>query len=76
MTDCAVVFVDGNNQRRFLTRLAATDKRISYYLGRLEPRKVPNEGANELLRFLKSLRTKCDQFGQRSRIVIQGNPIS
>jgi len=60
MTDRAIVFVDGNNQRRFLARLAATDKRISYHLGRLEPRTVLNEAAGELRQYLREFNTHCD----------------
>lgn len=47
-------------QRRFLGRLAATDRRISYHLGRLESRRVRNEAAAELLQYLTSLNVRID----------------
>ena len=39
------------NQRSFLASLAAAETRISYHLGRLEPRNVPNEAVKELRRY-------------------------
>jgi uncharacterized LabA/DUF88 family protein len=49
------------NQRRFLASLTAADNRISYHLGRLERRKVPNEAAKELRRYLKQLDMRIDR---------------
>jgi len=47
-------------QRRFLASLCATDRRISARLGRLEMRPVDDPAANELLRYLATLRTRID----------------
>ena len=47
-------------QRRFLASLCATDRRISAHLGRLEVRPVDDPAANELLRYLATLRTRID----------------
>lgn len=58
------------NQRRFLARLAATDKRISYHLGRLEPRAVSNETATDLIRYLKELHTRCDPVVYRDLMAL------
>ncbi len=49
------------DQRRFLASLRATDKRISTHLGRLERRPVEDPAANELRRYLASLRTRIDR---------------
>ena len=43
------------NQRRFLSRLVASDRRISCHLGRLEQRAVRNEAAEDLSRYLGQL---------------------
>lgn len=48
------------DQRRFLAHLAAADPRISYHLGRLEPRAVRNEAAAELRRYLSDLKIRID----------------
>lgn len=49
------------DQRSFLARLAATDPRITHYLGRLEPRKVDNEAAIELRQYLSGLKIRIDK---------------
>lgn len=48
-------------QRRFLSKLMATDRRISHHLGRLETRTVRNPVADELLRRLHRLPTRIDR---------------
>jgi len=48
-------------QRRFLSHLEASDPRISVHLGRLEPRKVKNEAAQELKRYLGGLKVRIDK---------------
>jgi hypothetical protein len=47
-------------QRSFLAGLESTDPRISVHLGRIEPRTVSNEAANELREYLGRLTTKID----------------
>lgn len=47
-------------QRSFLASLTSTDDRISFHLGRIEPRQSNNEAANELRRYLGTLTTKID----------------
>ncbi len=49
------------DQRRFLAKLRATDPRISVHLGRLEPRTVRNEAAEELAEYLHSLPVRIDE---------------
>lgn len=49
------------DQRRFLASLQATDHRISVHLGRLEPRAVDNTAAQELKRYLATLRVPIDK---------------
>jgi uncharacterized LabA/DUF88 family protein len=48
-------------QRRFLAHLAATDRRISVHLGRLEPRPFRNEAVDELRRYLGRLEVRIDK---------------
>lgn len=48
------------DQQRFLDRLRAQDPRISVHPGRLEPRRVANEAAVELKRYLASLKVRID----------------
>lgn len=48
------------NQRSFLASLTAAEKRISYHLGRLEPRMVPNEAVKQLRRYLHELHIRID----------------
>lgn len=48
------------DQRRFLASLTAADKRITVYYGRLESRPTKSDCADELLRYLGSLRTQID----------------
>lgn len=48
------------DQRRFLSSLQATDRRISYHLGRLETRPARNEAAEELLRYLQHVPKRID----------------
>lgn len=48
-------------QRRFLSRLRATDPRISIHLGRLEARTTTNEAALELRQYLSRLRVRIDE---------------
>jgi uncharacterized LabA/DUF88 family protein len=57
-------------QRSFLASLESTDPRISIHLGRIEPRTVSNEAANELRQYLGKLPTKIDAgvFGDLSDI--------
>lgn len=47
-------------QRSFLARLANTDPRISVHFGRIEPRIVANEAANELQDYLTAIKSKLD----------------
>lgn len=49
------------DQRRFLTRLQATDSRITCHLGRLETHLEKNEAARELREYLASLRVRIDK---------------
>ena len=49
-----------NDQRRFLAKLKATDKRISTHLGRLEHRPARNPAARELRHYLANLKIKID----------------
>lgn len=49
-----------SEQQRFLDRLRTQDPRISVHLGRLEPRRVPNETAMALRRYLASLKVRID----------------
>lgn len=49
------------DQRRFLARLTATDSKITHHMGRLEPRKVENEAANEIRKYLGSLKVRIDK---------------
>ncbi len=49
------------DQRRFLAMLSATDKRITTYLGRLEPRFIENDLAKEIKRYLAELPMKIDK---------------
>jgi uncharacterized LabA/DUF88 family protein len=63
------------DQRRFLSRLQATDTRITVHLGRLEHRPVKSEAAEELISYLAKLPVKIDTgvyqelmaLGQRHR---------
>ena len=63
-------------QRSFLARLKSADKRITAHLGRLEPRQVKSEAAQELLQYLASLKTTIDvqvfkdlvAIGQRHKV--------
>jgi len=48
-------------QRRFLAGLAATDRRISVHLGRLELRPYRNEAVEELRRYLSRLQLRIDK---------------
>lgn len=62
-------------QRRFLSALQATDRRISTHLGRLENRPVESAAAKELLHYLATLQVRIDptlyhdliQIGRRHR---------
>ena len=47
-------------QRRFLSSLNATDKRITFHLGRLEPRRVDDPAANVLRKYPANLSTRID----------------
>jgi uncharacterized LabA/DUF88 family protein len=47
-------------QRSFLASLTKTDPRISVHFGRLEPRMVSNEAANELRNYLGSVKERID----------------
>ena len=49
------------NQRRFLAALTAADARITWHLGRLEHRHIPNPAAQELLAYLTSLPVRIDR---------------
>ena len=49
------------SQRRFLAALTGTDHRISYHLGRLEPRSVKNAAAAELKQYLNQLPIQVDR---------------
>ena len=49
------------DQRRFLSRLTATDPRLSYHLGRLETRTISNDVAIALLRKLHDLPSRIDR---------------
>jgi uncharacterized LabA/DUF88 family protein len=49
------------DQRRFLSFLESTDSRISIYPGRLERRPFDDPAADELGRYLASLKTKIDR---------------
>ena len=51
-TDNTKLYAD---QRRFLSQLQATDRRISVHLGRLESHSVDNDAAKELLSYLAGL---------------------
>jgi uncharacterized LabA/DUF88 family protein len=48
------------SQRRFVSRLLATDGRISIHFGRLEQRPVLDRTARELKKYLHNLPTKID----------------
>lgn len=48
------------DQRSFLTRITAADKRITAHLGRLEPRIIKNGLAKELKAYLAALTVKID----------------
>jgi uncharacterized LabA/DUF88 family protein len=48
------------DQRSFLADLQATDKRITVHLGRLEPRQVQSNCADELHAYLGQLQTRID----------------
>lgn len=48
------------DQRRFLSRMEASDPRITVHFGRLEPRIAENECASELRTFLGSLTTRIE----------------
>ena len=50
-------------QRRFLSSLNATDKRITFHLGRLEPRRVDDPAANVLRKYLANLSTRIEPAG-------------
>jgi uncharacterized LabA/DUF88 family protein len=47
-------------QRRFISTLEATDRRISCHFGRLELRSVASECAEELLQYLNSMPVRID----------------
>jgi uncharacterized LabA/DUF88 family protein len=47
-------------QRSFLASMESTDRRISIHFGRIEPRTISNEAANELREYLAKLTTKID----------------
>jgi uncharacterized LabA/DUF88 family protein len=49
-----------SDQQRFLAGMRAQDSRISVHLGRLEPRRVTNEAALEMKRYLANLRVRID----------------
>ena len=48
------------DQRRFISKLEASDARITVRLGRLETRYVNSSAASELLGYLGSLKTRID----------------
>jgi uncharacterized LabA/DUF88 family protein len=48
------------DQRRFLSSLRASDRRISCHLGRIEARKVRNQAATELIEYLYHLPGRLD----------------
>jgi uncharacterized LabA/DUF88 family protein len=48
------------DQRRFLSSLRASDRRISCHLGRIEPRTVKDQTAAELLQYLSHLPARLD----------------
>lgn len=49
------------DQQRFLDSLVNQDKRISVFLGRIEPRREKNKAAAELLEYMAKLRTPIDR---------------
>jgi uncharacterized LabA/DUF88 family protein len=49
-----------SSQRRFLSQLTFTDRRITTHLGRLETRPFKNPAAQELRRYLGQLHTRID----------------
>lgn len=49
------------DQRSFVERLRATDRRISVHFGRLEPRTAKSEAAEELLSYLNAMPVRIDR---------------